>query len=93
MDNFHYVGNSKKVQYVGQVVRNGAKILVTRWYHERANKNFGRYFTVQRAVHAIKGYFSRIIFLYNKKQNKTGESIPNVDVNTEDIYLPDFLSR
>lgn len=29
-----------KVQYVCQVVRNGAKILVTKWYHERADKIF-----------------------------------------------------
>ena len=29
-----------KVQYVCQVVRNGARILVTKWYHERADKMF-----------------------------------------------------
>ena len=37
----------EKLEYVGKVVRNGAKILVTMWYHERAEKNLLRYFPFQ----------------------------------------------
>ena len=78
----------EKFQYLGQVVQNGAKILVTRWYHERVDKNFLRYFTFQRVVHVIKGHFPRTMFIY--KKTKTGETISNGDLNKDDIYLPDF---
>ena len=65
-----------KVSYLGPVFAH--KIVVSKYYHVNADKNFLRFFRFIKPVTVMNsGWFARIAYIYKKRNNK--ETAP-VDV-------------
>ena len=77
-----------KVSYLGQVFAH--KIVVSKYYHDNADKKFLRFFRFVKLVTVMNSaWFPRIAYIYKKRDYK--ETAP-VDVQKEDIYFSQFCS-
>ena len=77
-----------EVTYLGPVFAH--KIVVSKYYHDNADKKFLRFFRFVKPVMAMSsGWFPEIAYIYKKRDNK---ETAQVDVQKEDVYLPEFYS-
>ena len=49
-------------------------IVVDRWYHENATKNFLKHFVFDRTIFSRDPYFPKIMFIYKIKGNTNNKS-------------------
>ena len=69
---------------------NRKAIVVRKYYHDNADKNFVRFFRFVKPATVINsGWFPRIAYIYKKRDVK---ETAQADVQKEDIYLPEFYS-
>ena len=82
-------------QNVAHLIKNrsayGDFIVVGRWYHENATKNFLKHFVFDRTIFEKGPHFPKIMFIYEVKGNT---NILNQDVQKKAyIYLIFFLNN
>ena len=83
------MGDYKVAYFIKKWSAYGDFIVIGRWYHENATKNFSKHFLFDRAIFEQRAYFPKIMFIYITE----GNNILNQDIQRVDVYLPDFFSK